>query len=82
MAVEKKSKEEEKKWKANEETRQKLHENLGLRDCTLKDLDLKTLLVNPHLRCYEVLYLNYGFSRDVRLFLQLFSSGLIKRASE
>ena len=32
MAVEKKSKGEERRQKANEETRQKVHENLGLGD--------------------------------------------------
>ena len=45
VAVEKKSKGDKKRWKANEEMRRKLHENLGLGDCALKDLDLKTLLV-------------------------------------
>ena len=45
MAVEKKNKGEERRWKKNEETRRKLHENLGLGDCALKDLNLKTLLV-------------------------------------
>ena len=70
--MEKKSKEEQKRWKANEETRQKLHENLGLGDSALKDFDLKTLLVNPHLRCYEFFFLNYEFSRDLKLFSQLF----------
>ena len=48
MAVEKKSKGEVKRWKANEETRQKLHENLGLGDCALKDLKLKTLSLVIH----------------------------------
>ena len=45
MAVEKKSKGEERGWKPYEETRRKLHENLGLGDCTVIDLNLKTLLV-------------------------------------
>ena len=45
MPVEKKSKGVERRWKTNEETRQKLHENLGLGDCALIDLNLKTLLV-------------------------------------
>ena len=45
MAVENKSKGEERRWKANEEMRQKLFENLGLGDCALIDPNLKTLLV-------------------------------------
>ena len=43
--MEKKSKGEERKQKANEETRGKLLENLGLGDCALIDLNLKILLV-------------------------------------
>ena len=35
---------EQRRWKANEETRRKLHENLGLGDWALIDLNLKTLL--------------------------------------
>ena len=45
MAVQKERKVEERRWKANEETRQKLRENVGLGDCALTDLNLKTLLV-------------------------------------
>ena len=45
MAVEKKSKGEQRGWKVNEETRQTLHENLGLGDWVLKDLNIKTFLV-------------------------------------
>ena len=45
MSGAKKSKGEQRGWKANEETRQKLHENLGLGDWVLKDLNIKTLLV-------------------------------------
>ena len=44
MVEGKKSKGEDKRWKTNEETRQKLHENLGLGDGALIDLNLKTLL--------------------------------------
>ena len=49
MAVEKKSKGEERRWKANEETRRKLQENLGLGDCALKDPKLKTLSLVIHI---------------------------------
>ena len=43
--MEKKRKGEEGRWNTNEETRWKLRENLGLGDCALIDLNLKTLLV-------------------------------------
>ena len=49
VAVEKKSKEEERRWKASEETRRKLHENLGLGDCAMKDLKLNTLSLVIHI---------------------------------
>ena len=49
MVVEKNSKGEERRWKANEDTRRKLHENLGLGDCVLKDLKLKTLSLVIHI---------------------------------
>ena len=39
MAVEKKINGEQRKWKANEETRRKIRENLGLGDCALIDLN-------------------------------------------
>ena len=43
--MEKKSKGEERRWKTNEETRRKLHENLVVGDCALIDLNLKAFLV-------------------------------------
>ena len=49
MTEEKNSKREERTWKANEDARQKLHENLGLGDCALKDLKLKTLSLVIHI---------------------------------
>ena len=39
MAVEKKINGEQRKWKANEERRRKIRENLGLGDCALIDLN-------------------------------------------
>ena len=39
MAAEQKINGEERKWKANEETRRKIRENLGLGDCALIDLN-------------------------------------------
>ena len=49
MAVKKKSKGEKRRWKANEEMRRKLHENLGLGDCVLNDLKLKALSLVIHI---------------------------------
>ena len=49
MAAEKKSKVEERRWKANEKTRQKLHEKLELGDCLLKDVNLKALSLVIHI---------------------------------
>lgn len=60
----------ERKWKINEETRQRLHEILGLEDCfarPLKALSLVILIWDA-----MIFPLAYGFSRQLRLFLQVF----------
>ena len=47
--MDKKIKGKERRWKTNEETSGKSHENLGLGDCALKDLKLKTLTLVIHI---------------------------------
>ena len=41
-------------------------------EIALKDLKQDPQFSYPHLRCYEFFFLAYEFSKELRLFLQLF----------